>query len=141
MPPKGYKQSKEAKEKISIFNKGKKLSSITKKKIGIALKGKLIGKNNPMWGRTREKNSSWKGGRSKSITGYVSIYIGNGKYIFEHRLVMERHLKRKLEIWEQVHHRNGVKDDNRLENLEIVLSKFHFGQVRCPHCLEDFLIK
>jgi len=59
-------------------------------------------------------------GRVKSSGGYIQIYDSARKrYVVEHRLVMEAHLGRTLERFETVHHLNGRKDDNRIENLEL----------------------
>ena len=42
-----------------------------------------------------------------------------GNYVFEHIIVMEKELERYLNPNENVHHKNGVKDDNSFENLEL----------------------
>ena len=64
-------------------------------------------------------------GRTYHKKGYVMVYKPrhpraiSGSYVFEHILVMERMIGRFLYKDENVHHKNGVKDDNRPDNLEL----------------------
>ncbi len=73
------------------------------------------------WADTRVGNS-----RIKTPEGYILVYCPthpsakSSGHIYEHRYVMEKHLKRFLSSSEHVHHINGIKDDNRVENLEII---------------------
>ena len=85
-------------------------------------------------GRLRNHHPTWKGGRNTVGGGYIQVYIEKdepfyamrkGKYILEHRLFMAQHLGRRLHRKELVHHLNGIRDDNRLENLAIVDSRTH----------------
>lgn len=63
-----------------------------------------------------------KGSRYVRPNGYVYLTIWNdnkSRQVFEHVLVMEQHIGRRLYKGETVHHKNGIKDDNRIENLEL----------------------
>lgn len=85
------------------------ISEKTRKKISNALQG--------------EQSYLWKGGRRKHTSGYILIYSpkhpNKNKHgaVFEHRLVSEKQLKRYLTKFEIIHHINGIKTDNRPENL------------------------
>lgn len=106
----------------------------TRRKIGESGKGRVRKKG--------EESSSWKGGRYfNTRDGYIMVYVGNGKHRPEHRLVMEEYLGRKLTLNEEVHHINGKKDDNRLENLKVVVKEMHFCKVKCPYCEKEFEVK
>lgn len=76
---------------------------------------------------------------------YKQLYI-NGKKIDEHRYIMEQNLGRKLERNEYVHHKNGNKRDNRIENLEVMTplehNREHFEKLPkikiCVECGKKF---
>lgn len=78
-----------------------------------------------------EKHLRWKGGRVYDDDGYIMLKMpehpdsNNHGYVREHRLVMEKHLGRRLNPKEYIHHINGIRDDNRVENMQIVTWKEH----------------
>lgn len=87
--------------------------------------------SSPYFGESREKNFNWKGGRFINDAGYIMIrqpehpFANNIGYVREHRLIMEQHIGRYLKREEIIHHRNEVKTDNRIENLEIINKSDH----------------
>lgn len=90
-----------------------------------------------------ETHHNWKGGRSIDSHGYVILNVKDGRtktgWRFEHHLVMEKILGRPLIKPENVHHKNGNRQDNRPENLELWATMQPSGQRRneqghCPTC-------
>jgi hypothetical protein len=79
----------------------------------------------------KEKNPRWKGGIKMNGSGYRLIaspdhpYKDKQGYVREHHLVMEKCIRRYLRNGELVHHKNGNKLDNRIENLEITNMSEH----------------
>ena len=151
----------EYKKKMALINKGRKHSLATRMKISKRQKGRAIflGKKHsqetlqkmrlarlgkPNFSIRGEKHPRWKGGRC-SDGRYIRLFkpdhpFRNKKgYVAEHRLVMEQMIGRYLRKEEIVHHKNGIKDDNRQENLH--LFKDHKSHVEFHRNLEKLFLK
>ena len=77
-------------------------------------------------------NGNWNGGRIVDPRGYALVRVGKDHhlsdirgYAYEHRLVAEAKLGRRLLASEQIHHVDGDKGNNDPENLEVMESTLH----------------
>ena len=77
------------------------------------------GKKNGFKSGTEHPN--WRGGIKKNKDGYVSVLV-NGKYIKRARLLITEDIGRPLKSNEVTHHINGIRDDDRIENLMLFQS-------------------
>lgn len=73
----------------------------------------------------------WKGGRVAQTSGYIYAFAPDHPratkdgYVLEHRLVAEQMIGRYLTSGESVHHKNGIKTDNRPRNLQVMTKREH----------------
>lgn len=106
----------------SIQHKASRLKLKKDKDVNRLIRGKV---------REAERCCNWKGGRKINKKGHVLVLrkghpmADKQGYVLEHRLVMAEHLGRILKSDEIVHHINGIKTDNRIENLKIMTNAEH----------------
>lgn len=106
----GRRCSSETRALLSIRKKGKKKSIETRLRMSRAQSG--------------SGNNQWRGGKYKNSCGYICVYAPNHPFaiknhVKEHRLVAEHAIGKYLDKRHEVHHINGIKDDNRPCNLVI----------------------
>ena len=130
----------------------KKLGIVRSRSVATKLALDMGRKQLPKGSGLRGKDCpNWKGGRIKTYQGYISISLRDHPYaqklsgrVLEHRLVMEQYLGRYLLPTEIIHHINGIRDDNRIENLRLIQAKKeHKGlhpNIICPHCGKHFIL-
>jgi len=110
----------------------------------------IVDKNNKF--QKGELNPRWNGGQTITKLGYSMTlapnhpFVNKMRYVMTHRLVMEKHLGRYLQPHEIVHHKDGNKLNNNIENLELLEGQsehagLHFkkdmSNRRCYYCNSD----
>ena len=107
---------------LEEFFPGRKAESICKKGSVLGLKKNKETKTRIHQKEERIESYMHKGYTIVRVEGHP--FTNNG-FIKQHRLVMERHLNRYLEHGEVVHHLNGKRSDNRIENLQLMTESEH----------------
>jgi hypothetical protein len=80
---------------------------------------------------TPNSHPNWNGGRHKCSNGYIEVYMPNHpnanvrNCVYEHQLVMENHIGRYIKEGEVVHHIDGNKTNNKIENLMLMTKNDH----------------
>ncbi len=99
-----------------VYKSGRKFCS--RECQGVELSKRQLGAGNAMWSGGTHVTSAAGGGYIKEKSpGHPKADASD--YVMQHRLVMERMIGRLLETHERVHHKNGNRQDNRPENLEL----------------------
>lgn len=124
----GAKLSAETREKIGRAHRGKTLTANHRREIASGLRSHYRG-------RLSSEHPSWKGGIVKA-GGYVLVRMPDHPHAMMHGYVKRSHLvaEQKYGRWpaegENVHHLNGIKDDDRPENLELMAAGEHMRKHR-----------
>lgn len=97
-------------------------------------KGLTIETDSRIKSRKGSKAPGWKGGRFKTKDGYIQIYKpdhprANRSYVYEHMLIIEKEIGRYLWKFEIVHHIDGKRDNNLLENLFLCKNKSEHNNI------------
>lgn len=145
-------------EKLSTVQIGKKVG-LTPGAIASILEVRGIKRRGPKEsiavrypeGRFGSNSPRWKGGRRRASVGgkYIYVYCPDhldatkAGYVMEHRLVAEKMIGRRLKKNEIPHHKNGIKNDNRSENLKVMTRsehvQLHFDAIKEVYRLKSIL--
>lgn len=124
--------NKTSNEALSVLLPNKTASAIYKKAYKMGLrKTKEISFLNRSIARKGEKGSNWKGGISRNAKGYKRVKMPEHHradrkgYVLEHILVFEKETGIQVPDGCCIHHLNGIKDDNRIENLCLMTHSAH----------------